>query len=382
MRPGIRSLVSTAVAALFVSPPGYDLALAQQVRMYNVQWTNTAPTMDGVIVAGEWAAAAPAQGNWEELRQPESDMDTANNRFQMMWDANGLYLLYQVDQTSWAPAPVGDPNPDINFAGDSLNIYFDPNTDDEQNFLSVPDDMIDGYQVAYDQFEGTIISTNADRKGVGVFTEAHIDAGFGDQAMWNRGGAQISGAAMQDIVIAQNNGATGGIAEIFFPWRNFNADGPVPPTGDYNQNGTVDAADYTQWRDTMGQPVATPGEGADGDLSGTVDQGDYTVWRTNFGVAGEPGESGLYHPFAPSNNDTWFFQLGQITEADPNNTLPVYNYTPADPPLQFFTSHPHAEITFVGRPAAGAAAGVPEPAAVVLAGLAAAGLAAFRRRTR
>jgi hypothetical protein len=380
MKPGVRLLIGAAVAAWLGLLSGNDSTLAQQVRMYDVQWTNTAPTMDGTIGAGEWAAAGPAQGNWEELRQPETDMDTFNNRFQMMWDANGLYLLYQVNQTTWMPAP-GESNPDINFTGDSLNIYFDPNADDEENFLSVPDDMIDGYQVAYDQLEGTLISTNADRKGVGVFTEAHIDAAFGDQAMWNRGGTQISGAAMQDIVIAQNNGPTGGIAEIFFPWRNFNADGPVPPTGDYNRNGTVDAADYTQWRDTIGQPVDLPGDGADGDLSGTVDQGDYPVWRSNFGVTGEPGTSGLYHPFAPSNNDTWFFQLGQITELDPFNTLPVYNYTPADPAVQFFASHPHAEITFVGRPAAGAGAGVPEPAAVVLAGLAAA-LVALGRRTR
>jgi hypothetical protein len=106
--------------------------------MYNVQWTNTAPTMDAVIGAGEWAAAGPAQGNWEELRQPEeSDMDTANNRFQMMWDASGLYLLHQSNQTTWAP-PASEPNPNISFAIDTLNLYFDPNTDDEPNFMTIP----------------------------------------------------------------------------------------------------------------------------------------------------------------------------------------------------------------------------------------------------
>jgi trimeric autotransporter adhesin len=52
--------------------------------------------------------------------------------------------------------------------------------------------------------------------------------------------------------------------------------------GDYNGNGVVDAADYTKWRDTLGQNVAM-GSGADGDNSGKIDAGDYTVWKNNFG---------------------------------------------------------------------------------------------------
>lgn len=61
--------------------------------------------------------------------------------------------------------------------------------------------------------------------------------------------------------------------------------------GDYNQNGIVDAADYTVWRDTLGQMGA--GLVADGDGSGTVDAADYDVWKTNFGVqaAGAAGSS-------------------------------------------------------------------------------------------
>jgi glucose/arabinose dehydrogenase len=55
-------------------------------------------------------------------------------------------------------------------------------------------------------------------------------------------------------------------------------------SGDYNQDGTVDAADYTIWRDTLGQHV-TAHSGADGDGSGVIDDGDYTVWTTNFGTS-------------------------------------------------------------------------------------------------
>jgi len=55
------------------------------------------------------------------------------------------------------------------------------------------------------------------------------------------------------------------------------------PTGDYNSNLVVDAADYTIWRDTLGQLVANPGDGADGDKSGEVDPGDYDHWKAHFG---------------------------------------------------------------------------------------------------
>jgi hypothetical protein len=58
---------------------------------------------------------------------------------------------------------------------------------------------------------------------------------------------------------------------------------PAPsPTGDYNGNGTVDAADYVVWRDTFSQPV-TAGEGADGNANGTIDPGDYEFWQARFG---------------------------------------------------------------------------------------------------
>jgi hypothetical protein len=52
--------------------------------------------------------------------------------------------------------------------------------------------------------------------------------------------------------------------------------------GDYNRNGSVDVADYTVWRKTMGQNLA-PYSGADGSGNGTVDEADYDFWRGRFG---------------------------------------------------------------------------------------------------
>jgi hypothetical protein len=65
---------------------------------------------------------------------------------------------------------------------------------------------------------------------------------------------------------------------------------PTLIVGDYNRNGVVDAADYTRWRDTLGQIVAM-GTGADGDLSGKIGPGDLTIWLANFGDAAAGGGS-------------------------------------------------------------------------------------------
>ena len=59
--------------------------------------------------------------------------------------------------------------------------------------------------------------------------------------------------------------------------------GGAEPTGDYNGDGVVDAADYTVWRNTLGEDVANRGDGADGDADGIVDEDDYGYWRARYG---------------------------------------------------------------------------------------------------
>jgi hypothetical protein len=50
--------------------------------------------------------------------------------------------------------------------------------------------------------------------------------------------------------------------------------------GDFNGDGTVDAADYTVWRNTLG---STTELAADADGSGEVDAEDYLLWKAQFG---------------------------------------------------------------------------------------------------
>jgi hypothetical protein len=56
------------------------------------------------------------------------------------------------------------------------------------------------------------------------------------------------------------------------------------PTGDFNDNGTVDAADYVAWRN------AGPTDTLPNDLTpGVVDAQDYIDWQTNFGASSKNG---------------------------------------------------------------------------------------------
>ncbi|MCA9260542.1 MAG: hypothetical protein KDA61_15120, partial [Planctomycetales bacterium] len=47
--------------------------------------------------------------------------------------------------------------------------------------------------------------------------------------------------------------------------------------GDYNGNGSVDAADYTIWKDSFGQ--SGQDLAADGNGNGVIDAADYTIWK-------------------------------------------------------------------------------------------------------
>lgn len=56
----------------------------------------------------------------------------------------------------------------------------------------------------------------------------------------------------------------------------------IPIPGDFNRDGSVNAADYIVWREANGGTVA-PGTSADANYDGHVNQQDYGLWRSHFG---------------------------------------------------------------------------------------------------
>jgi hypothetical protein len=81
-----------------------------------------------------------------------------------------------------------------------------------------------------------------------------------------------------------NNGGTGTtIDPSWRPTLTVTYTNSTAPSGDYNGNGIVDAADYVDWRQTLYQSASPAGSGADGNQSGTIDADDHTYWKARFG---------------------------------------------------------------------------------------------------
>ncbi len=371
------------LAALMLLACGGKSALAQTVpvRNYSVNRATTTPVADGVVSPGEWSAAATAAGNWGVLRLAPDVVDNENNRFSMMWDDTNLYILYETDFNEFVQeADVNDPKPNISFNPDVLNMYIDPNKDDDPNFVTDPENNVDGYQFSFNQLTGpggtALISTNADRQGVGFYTEAHAGTPFGDQAKWNTGGSDVQGGGMQDIVVGQKNGAAGGVAEVIFPWANFNALAFTPGTTvetDFNSDGLVDGQDFLIWQQGLGPNPGADKSTGDANLDFVIDNADLDLWKAAYGTNTQV-ETGLNATEGPTAGDVWFFLMGrQNGLGDNGNFLPIWNWHEG----QSFAPRPHGTLTFVGP---GAAAAVPEPTSLLLAALSLVSLGALRRR--
>ena len=90
------------------------------------------------------------------------------------------------------------------------------------------------------------------------------------------GNSTVANSASLGIGAAFN---VGGAHDLVFKY------GALPGVaGDYNGNGVVDAADYTVWRDHLGQSFTMPNDAT----PGVVGALDYDVWKINFGATVGP----------------------------------------------------------------------------------------------
>jgi autotransporter-associated beta strand protein len=91
----------------------------------------------------------------------------------------------------------------------------------------------------------------------------------------------------------------------------------VVPVGDYNADGTVDAADYTVWRDTVGSTTMLD---ADGNGDHVVNDLDLNVWKSHFGESftGIGGDFNLDGAVDAADYNLWREGLEAISAQDYN----------------------------------------------------------------
>lgn len=106
---------------------------------------------------------------------------------------------------------------------------------------------------------------------VGMDVEAPLPFTFSSNEITRPDGSVLNVADFTDNIL------TPGSENVTFVLSGSN-------NGDYNGDGFVDAADFTVWRDAVGDFVS-PFSGADGDGSGQIDAPDYDHWVLNYGEA-------------------------------------------------------------------------------------------------
>lgn len=91
----------------------------------------------------------------------------------------------------------------------------------------------------------------------------------------------------------------------------------APLTGDFNDDGVVDAADYVVWRSTLGSTTQLQ---ADANLNGVIDSADYQLWRANVGTTTTTG-SGTFAGEGvpePAGVALWLFAAAAIANMRPH----------------------------------------------------------------
>jgi hypothetical protein len=100
-------------------------------------------------------------------------------------------------------------------------------------------------------------------------------------------GAAFSRAVSVANVLPQLDAGRGDLALLLQPVA----------SGDYNQNGVADAADYTVWRDTLGSTTDLRANGDDdGPSMSRIDAADYLVWKSHFSSMGLAAVSAIQVP--------------------------------------------------------------------------------------
>jgi hypothetical protein len=83
--------------------------------------------------------------------------------------------------------------------------------------------------------------------------------------------------------------------------------------GDYNENGTVDAADFTLWRDHLGQTFTLTNENPLAATPGVVDDEDYSFWKSYFGQTAAGFAAGAGRSTAAPETASWaLFSLAMM----------------------------------------------------------------------
>jgi mannan endo-1,4-beta-mannosidase len=216
-----------------------------------------------------WRPLHEAEGKWFwwGAKGPDAFKGLWNLMYDRLTNVNGLHNLIWVYTSSPADQGYQDwyPGDDkVDIVG--LDVYTNASSSMSGQWLDIRE--------AYNGRKMVTLSETGTLPNASVMRERGIDWSWFspwsiNDVVNNYSAAQLQALLGDSDVITLN--------ELpLMPWNIL-----APPPGDFSRDGIVNAADYSIWRDTMGQTGT--GLAADGNANNQIDVGDYDIWRANFG---------------------------------------------------------------------------------------------------
>ena len=174
-------------------------------RTYIVNYTTTAPTIDGLLTGdAEWSMASEGGDAWTTW--DTNSPDSQSNNFVALWDNSGLYVQQRVASQGWQ-------NRGATWEGlyENINFFFDPQTDGEPNAnTQLFGYSTDGYHLAINQPLGES-SIQQDVTTAGTFGEYYVNNVFN---------SSFASTWMPQSEVSQNTSVedASGFLELFILW--------------------------------------------------------------------------------------------------------------------------------------------------------------------
>jgi hypothetical protein len=162
-----------------------------------------------------------------------------------------------------------NPNPTVGYAtGTTINMHL--------IHTPSPDNGVTPARIEYIYTDSSGSYTNADSSGIAP----------ADPTMLRNSGEFVDGYNMGFILQGIAHSGTP-VDSYGVTITNFQASiGAMGVPGDYNENNIVDAADYTVWRNRLGQNITLPNEV---ETPHIVTIEDYNFWKAHFGATSGSG---------------------------------------------------------------------------------------------
>ncbi|QDU87966.1 Glycosyl hydrolases family 16 [Pirellulimonas nuda] len=268
----IERLNTTATEKLF------DGGFENTFELSSVSGNGPPPTINSANGTGEWIAFNNAYIDFGEAVAPANGFNALKTYgpFKPNFDASGVWQNVAAAPGQEFHASVLANSP----SADSIAT----NGDAQVRFTTLNLSFHDAAGAVIKEFAGNPDSANANGKETPIFDsrDANLPSIQDSWIQYTVDAIAPAGTAFvrYNLFFVQDGNFGGGA--VYFDDASLlllTPDTPAGVVGDYNNDGFVNAADYTVWRDALGAATALPND----PIGGTIGQSQYTQWKSAFG---------------------------------------------------------------------------------------------------